>query len=97
MSGAAWLVTLQNVGVQLTISWYLVLTVIELCPQLVFLPLSFDKYTKKAEEIREVLARYDERYEAGSCDEAFLNITGVCHTLTINLSKGLTLESPLST
>lgn len=58
----------------------LALTVIELCPQLVFLPLNFDKYTKKAEEIREVLATYDERYEAGSCDEAFLNITGVCRT-----------------
>lgn len=96
MSGAAWLAISQNVGVQVTI-WYLALTVIELCPQLVFLPLSFDKYTKKAEEIREVLAKYDERYEAGSCDEAFLNITGVCRTPVINFGKGLTFESAHST
>ncbi|KAG0132814.1 hypothetical protein HOY82DRAFT_605643 [Tuber indicum] len=49
----------------------------QLCPQLVFLPLSFHKYTAKAEEIREVLVKYDGRYEAASVDEAFLNITGV--------------------
>ncbi|CAZ80626.1 unnamed protein product [Tuber melanosporum] len=48
----------------------------QLCPQLVFLPLSFHKYTAKAEEIREILVKYDGRYEAASVDEAFLNITG---------------------
>ncbi|KAG0643410.1 hypothetical protein HOY80DRAFT_945889 [Tuber brumale] len=48
----------------------------QLCPQLVFLPLSFHKYTTKAEEVREVLVKYDDRYEAASVDEAFLNITG---------------------
>lgn len=84
MSGAEWLATLQNVGVQLIMQYiHPTLTIIELCPQLVFLPLSFDKYTKKAEEIREVLARYDERYEAGSCDEAFLNITDVRRSPTV--------------
>ncbi|KAK6502877.1 hypothetical protein TWF481_007917 [Arthrobotrys musiformis] len=48
---------------------------VKLCPQLVFLPLNFDKYNAKAKEVREVLARYDERFEAASCDEAYLNIT----------------------
>ncbi|RPB11410.1 IMS-domain-containing protein [Morchella conica CCBAS932] len=47
----------------------------QLCPHLIFLPLNFEKYGQKAEEVREVLAKYDPRYEAGSCDEAFLNIT----------------------
>ncbi|PUU74073.1 hypothetical protein B9Z19DRAFT_1093711 [Tuber borchii] len=47
----------------------------QLCPQLVFLPPSFHKYTAKAEEVREVLVKYDDRYEAASVDEAFLNIT----------------------
>lgn len=48
---------------------------IKLCPQLVFLPMNFEKYNAKAKEVREVLARYDERFEAASCDEAYLNIT----------------------
>ncbi|KAF3204299.1 hypothetical protein TWF106_010255 [Orbilia oligospora] len=47
----------------------------KLCPQLVFLPLNFEKYNAKAKEVREVLSRYDERFEAASCDEAYLNIT----------------------
>lgn len=48
---------------------------LKLCPQLVLLPLNFEKYNAKAKEVREVLARYDERFEAASCDEAYLNIT----------------------
>ncbi|KAF3903956.1 hypothetical protein ABW21_db0207943 [Orbilia brochopaga] len=47
----------------------------KLCPKLVFIPLNFPKYTAKAQEVRQVLARYDERFEAASCDEAYLNIT----------------------
>ncbi|KAJ6262285.1 hypothetical protein Dda_3092 [Drechslerella dactyloides] len=48
---------------------------LKLCPQLVFLPLNFQKYSAKAKEVRHVLARYDDRFEAASCDEAYLNIT----------------------
>ncbi|KAF3918941.1 hypothetical protein ABW20_dc0107022 [Dactylellina cionopaga] len=47
----------------------------KLCPSLVFLPLNHSKYNAKAKEVREVLVRYDERFEAASCDEAYLNIT----------------------
>ncbi|KAK6340920.1 hypothetical protein TWF696_009233 [Orbilia brochopaga] len=47
----------------------------KLCPQLVFIPLNFPKYSAKAQEVRQVLARYDERFEAASCDEAYFNIT----------------------
>lgn len=57
--------------------WWLIWVGVELCPHLIFLPLNFEKYGQKAEEVREVLAKYDPRYEAGSCDEAFLNITKV--------------------
>jgi DNA polymerase kappa len=49
-----------------------------LCPQLVLLPLSFDKYNAKAAEVREVLAGYDPRFESASIDEAYLNITEYC-------------------
>lgn len=52
----------------------------KLCPQLVFLPLNFDKYTAKAKEVRAVLATYDPRFESSSIDEAYLNITEYCST-----------------
>lgn len=50
----------------------------KLCPQLIFLPLNFDKYIKKAREVREVFVEYDERFESASLDEAYLNITAYC-------------------
>ena len=50
----------------------------KLCPELLLLPLNFDKYTSKAEEVREILADYDPRFESASIDEAYLNITEYC-------------------
>ncbi|KAK3322065.1 hypothetical protein B0H66DRAFT_187340 [Apodospora peruviana] len=50
----------------------------KLCPELVLLPLNFDKYNAKAAEVREVLAEYDARFESASIDEAYLNITEYC-------------------
>jgi DNA polymerase kappa len=50
----------------------------KLCPQLICLPLNFQKYGAKAEEVRAVLAQYDPRYESASVDEAYLNITSYC-------------------
>lgn len=58
----------------------------KLCPQLILIPLNFDKYTAKgsnflvillmvAKEIREVIAKYDPNYMAASLDEAYLNMT----------------------
>jgi DNA polymerase kappa len=49
-----------------------------LCPELLLLPPNFDKYMAKAQEVREVLAEYDPRFESASCDEAYLNITSYC-------------------
>jgi DNA polymerase kappa len=49
-----------------------------LCPQLINLPLNFDKYNAKATEVRAVLAAYDPRFESASIDEAYLNITTYC-------------------
>ena len=49
-----------------------------LCPQLINLPLNFDKYNAKATEVRAVLADYDPRFESASIDEAYLNITSYC-------------------
>ena len=50
----------------------------KLCPQLICLPLNFQKYTAKAQEVREILADYDPRFESASIDEAYLNITQYC-------------------
>ncbi|KIW30141.1 uncharacterized protein PV07_05910 [Cladophialophora immunda] len=52
----------------------------KLCPQLICLPLNFDKYTAKAKEVRAILAEYDPRFESSSIDEAYLNITEYCTT-----------------
>ncbi|KAI9825829.1 MAG: hypothetical protein M1832_000769 [Thelocarpon impressellum] len=52
----------------------------KLCPELICLPLNFGKYTAKAKEVRAILAEYDPRFESGSIDEAYLNITKYCET-----------------
>lgn len=50
----------------------------KLCPNLIHLPLNFEKYTAKAKEVRAVLTQYDPRFESASIDEAYLNITEYC-------------------
>jgi DNA polymerase kappa len=50
----------------------------KLCPELIRLPLNFDKYTAKAKEVRAILEQYDPRFESASIDEAYLNITKYC-------------------
>ena len=50
----------------------------KLCPELICLPLNFDKYTAKAKEVHAILAEYDPRFESASLDEAYLNITEYC-------------------
>lgn len=56
----------------------------KLCPQLICLPLNFDKYTAKAKEVRAILATYDPRFESSSIDEAYINITDYCSTYDIS-------------
>lgn len=50
----------------------------KLCPQLIQIPLDFDKYTAKAQEVREIIVDYDPRFESASIDEAYLNVTEYC-------------------
>ncbi|KAI1485700.1 hypothetical protein F5X96DRAFT_689980 [Biscogniauxia mediterranea] len=56
----------------------------KLCPDLLLLRPNFDKYSAKAQEIREILADYDPRFESASIDEAYLNVTEYCaeHAMT---------------
>lgn len=50
----------------------------KLCPQLVLIKPNFEKYTAKANEVREVIAEYDPRFESASIDEAYLNVSEYC-------------------
>ncbi|KAF3358913.1 hypothetical protein VDGD_06035 [Verticillium dahliae] len=56
----------------------------KLCPQLIFIKLNFDKYIAKAQEVREIIAHYDPRFESASIDEAYLNITEYCSAKAIS-------------
>lgn len=48
---------------------------LELCPQLVVLPVRFDLYRRESKRIREIFARYTERIEPLSLDEAYLDVS----------------------
>lgn len=51
---------------------------LKLCPQLVLVPLNFQKYTAASEVTRAVYRRYDPGFRAGSLDEAYLDVTDYC-------------------
>ncbi|TKY71239.1 DNA polymerase kappa [Spatholobus suberectus] len=50
----------------------------KLCPELIFVPTDFKKYTYYSDLTRKVFRRYDPNFIAGSLDEAYLDITEVC-------------------
>ncbi|XP_041956006.1 DNA polymerase kappa isoform X2 [Alosa sapidissima] len=47
----------------------------KLCPQLVIVPLNFDKYRAVSTQVREVFADYDPNFLPMSLDEAYLDMT----------------------
>ncbi|KAF5906675.1 DNA polymerase kappa, partial [Clarias magur] len=47
----------------------------KLCPELVIVPLNFDKYRAVSEQVREIFAEYDPQFLPMSLDEAYLDIT----------------------
>ncbi|KAK4258847.1 hypothetical protein QN277_005249 [Acacia crassicarpa] len=50
----------------------------KLCPELIFVPTDFKKYTYYSDLTRKVFQRYDPNFMAASLDEAYLDITAVC-------------------
>ena len=62
----------------------------KLCPDLICLPLNFEKYSAKAREVREILSDYDPRFESASIDEAYLNITQYCKDNQIHPEEAVT-------
>ena len=55
-----------------------------LCPELLFVKPNFQKYTRAAAASRAVFCLFDPDFEAGSLDEAYLDITDYCraHEIT---------------
>jgi DNA polymerase IV len=47
----------------------------KLCPQLILVPVHFEKYKAESRKIREVFHRYTEKIEPLSLDEAYLDVT----------------------
>ncbi|XP_062178105.1 DNA polymerase kappa [Alnus glutinosa] len=50
----------------------------KLCPELIFVPVDFKKYTYCSDLTRKVFQKYDPNFMAASLDEAYLDITNVC-------------------
>ncbi|KAL4615236.1 hypothetical protein ACB092_07G109100 [Castanea dentata] len=50
----------------------------KLCPELIFVPVDFKKYTYYSDLTRKVFQKYDPNFMAASLDEAYLDITDVC-------------------
>lgn len=49
-----------------------------LCPDLVFVKPDFQKYTKASQATRAIFRDFDPDFEAGSLDEAYLDISAYC-------------------
>ncbi|XP_016502234.1 DNA polymerase kappa isoform X1 [Nicotiana tabacum] len=58
----------------------------KLCPELLFVPVDFQKYTYYSNLTRKVFQNYDPNFLAASLDEAYLDITTVCK------ERGITSE-----
>lgn len=55
-----------------------------LCPDLVFVKPDFQKYTTASHATRDIFRTFDADFEAGSLDEAYLDLTEYCkqHSMT---------------
>ncbi|KAL8539782.1 hypothetical protein ACS0TY_001403 [Phlomoides rotata] len=51
----------------------------KLCPELIFVPIDFKKYTHFSDLTRKVFQKFDPNFLAGSLDEAYLDITNFCN------------------
>ena len=48
-----------------------------LCPDLIVVPYEFDKYEVASEQMYKILFKYSSHVQPVSCDEAYLDITGL--------------------
>lgn len=66
-----------------------------LCPELVFVKPNFQKYTRAAAATRAIFAQYDPDFEAGSLDEAYLDVTDYCRSHETTGRESIALHTPL--
>ncbi len=52
---------------------------VRLCPHLIIVPPHFERYRKESLAVREIFARFTEKVEPLSLDEAYLDVTGSLH------------------
>lgn len=69
-----------------------------LCPELVFVKPDFQKYTKASQATRAIFRDFDPDFEAGSLDEAYLDITAYCQqhdmTGTVTAYNANSMQTP---
>lgn len=66
----------------------------ELCgPDLVVLPYDYDAYESVSMEVYQIFVKYCQKIQVSSCDEAFLNVSDVAHTIEEALSIGEKIRS----
>eukprot|EP01041_Mallomonas_annulata_P010692 gene10692-22326_t len=49
-----------------------------LCPELIFVPVNFNKYTAVSETIKSVIREYDASFRSFSLDEMYMDLTNAC-------------------
>lgn len=68
----------------------------ELCPMLVVVPYEFEKYEAVSETLYRILLKYTSVVQAVSCDEAYLDITGLGDPMDIASRLRLDIEKATS-
>ena len=69
-----------------------------LCPDLVFVKPDFQKYTTASQATRAIFRMFDPDFEAGSLDEAYLDLTDYCnqHGMTGVLMPPTVIQATLT-
>jgi DNA polymerase IV len=73
-----------------------------LCPDLILLPVRFDKYRVESRKVRDIFMRYTDKIEPLSLDEAFLDVTdsaafnGVASKIALDIRKTIYQETKLT-
>ena len=68
----------------------------KLCPDLIFLPLNFAKYTLAAEQVREIIRRVDPHFSSYSLDEVIFDLTDKSEEMYCALQAKGSLLSPMA-
>jgi DNA polymerase-4 len=77
-------------------------TALRLCPDLILLPVNFEKYRKESRTIREIFKKYTNKIQPLSLDEAFLDVTesstcgGIATQIASEIRKNIFHETQLT-